>query len=101
MEFPPRYAFPVVGFVGIVSPSQGFCHGATPSSTIWTSRSVTSLRKSRFGLSLEFDALDVVALMRSCPPLPHLLQCSQSHIPRFRTLNLPAAQRRDHPTRYR
>jgi len=39
---PPRYALSVVGLNGIPADSHGFCHGATPSSSILTIESVTS-----------------------------------------------------------
>ena len=51
IALPPRYALPVVGFSGMSSEASagfhGFCHGATPVSSMLMMRSVTSCRKSR------------------------------------------------------
>src|SRR5215831_18797099 len=53
MALPPRYDRSVVGLNGMPTDASagfhGFCHGATPSSSIVMMRSVTSWRKSRFG----------------------------------------------------
>src|ERR1700737_1658496 len=67
---PPRYPRSVVGLKGSSSApgSQGFCHGATPFSSIWMIESVTSCRKSRrvgvVGDGVWISVAEAIALLR-------------------------------------
>src|SRR6266852_5295922 len=100
MALPPRYAFPVVGFIGMSSEASagfhGFCHGATPVSSMLMMRSVTSCRKSRLAGSgdsatgIGFGLADAAIAFSS----PLRLGQTQFRVVRFRTRIRPAALHR-------